>query len=194
MKVKPWVGKMRAKCVFFTLRFGGMNVTGAIRALTESVLAFWYWDLSVTPAEAWFLKNLSLGQAKQSKLCKTDSWTGWKVLFTEFVSEPVSDMSYFVFFVFLSSSLYCCLTLGFLSQLSTPLLTGNWHICSLLMSVELITLNQTNLATRNNLWPSTTWTGPTAMHIIVVFPQRGLKWGSQALRALLFFPFWLQQS
>ena len=140
--------------------------------------------------QAWLLKNISLGQAKQIS-CAKQTWTGWKVFCTEFVSEPISDVSYFVFFVFLSSSLYCCLTLGFLSPLSTPLLTGNWHTCSLLMSVELITLNQTNLATRNNLWRPTTRTGPIAMRIIVVFPQRALKWGSQVSRALFFFPFWL---
>lgn len=103
-----------------------------------------------------------------------------------------------VFFVSLSSSLYCpSHSHTWFSQSVLNLFCSQdvvWYICSLLMShhLNLITLNETNLALEiiSSHPPPTpaTFAGASPMHIRVISPHRGLNQSIQAPMGSAFLP------
>lgn len=120
-----------------------------------------------------------------------DVETGWKALFTEFVSEPILVMCCsFCFSVFSSVLSFTLSYLDFSVSSQALLLTG--HYLTRLFSLGAASLEPDNPESDqpgpgDNLhsYPATTFAYISAMHICVIFPHRGLNQNIQAPRALL---------
>lgn len=143
MKVKAQVKKMWTKVQavsYWLLDFVKIVI---ISVYERKAWTWWYlcWPSgtntrSITPTRSG-VENISLDEAKQSKLHIGRCEHRAKSLLTEFVLKPIPSMSYFVFLVSLSSPLllpFILSHMAFSFSSLPPLLTRHWHICCPLVS------------------------------------------------------------
>lgn len=141
---------MRAKCVFFVLHLG-MNIIGVDQSTDRIYVGLLVLRLVCNCSWGLAFEEYIL-LAKAAKISCANKHEQMEGLFHRVCFRTHFWCVLFVFFVFLSSSLYCCLTLGFPVRSQLLAYVRKLTYLFSLMSAELITLNQTNLATRNNLW------------------------------------------